>query len=322
MKPKLFLAILLLTLSSCATKKPFQPHHFTQEAPPAPSAKIAFKLKSDRLVYLDEGIEKNAVAIKWCKVSDTNGCEEYFYSYHCDSEADSAKCAEIERQFFQTHNYKKTEGDQFFQTPYAIYEIKAGGYYLGELQEIKSYKLEDLDCKQELLVEKLLEKRKGEIKQMARDSIISKAFFSTGAVLVYSALQGGGASNQVGLVVMAGGGALMLIAMPINSIFTGDMLYVENFKSKKSGWDHQLKRANFLSFEAKAGETTYLGDVFIHLIARGGYWPERRDGIIDFAVENNAKKFIENYPQYKKEKLSVKLFDSGLLAGKHGAGRF
>ena len=317
----LIASIILIQFSSCASRNlDFKPYSFTSDSNIIGSSTAIFNVKSDRLVYLDEGIEKNAIAIKWCRNSASNNCEEYFHSYHCDRTSDATKCQEIEDQFYQAHHYKKPENTNLFPQSYGFYTIKPGSYYLGELQEIKSYKLENLNCEQELLVKESLEKRKDEIKQMSKDSIISKAFFYSGAVVAYTSRGGGG--TEVGLVLLAGGGALMLIAMPINAIFTGDVLYIDNFKSQKSGWDHQLKHSNFISFEVGPEEKVYLGDISIHLIARGGYWPERRDGMIDFEVENNLQKLFKSFPEYKKQKIVTRLFNVGPLAGKGGAGRF
>lgn len=318
LKP-IIITVLLINLSSCKTtnKQVFVADRFIQNSSSDYSS-VVFKVNSDRLVYIKKGIEKNALAIKWCRAESR--CTEYFYSYHCDKIADKNKCNEIEENFYRARGRKKEVlSMNLFASSYQIYLIKPGTYYLGELYEIADYTSDESKLKsQQKIKNELLKKRDNELRDMAKDSLISKAFFYSGLGLAYAGAQGPG--TEVGLVLMAGGGALMLTAMPINGLFTGDFLYITNFETK-NGWDKEKNQANLLSFKINPNQTTYIGDITIHLIARGGYFSKRRDGIIDFSVEDNLATLRQYLPE-ASYKIKTDLAKIEPMAGSYGIGKF
>ncbi len=157
------------------------------------------------------------------------------------------------------------------------------------------------------------------MKPIAKDSIFSKAFFYPGIFLIDVASGGGG--SEVGLGLFAAGGSLVIVGLSVNQILTGDFLYVGNFSSV-DGWDRLDNKSKFISFNVGEGEEVYFGDIYVHLRARGGFWPSRRDGIIDVDIANNLKGFLKEFPDYKSKDIKVRLPEFGSYIGKYGAGNF
>ncbi len=96
MKRILAVAAILILASSCNKFDRRPVVAVFNESSEELNAKVIFKLKSDRLVYRDKGVEKNAVMIKWCR-AESKDCAEYFYSFHCDKSSKQGECNDLEK---------------------------------------------------------------------------------------------------------------------------------------------------------------------------------------------------------------------------------
>ncbi len=283
-----------------------------------------FKVNSDRLLYKDEDPVKNSLKLKWCLVNNGGGCSEYFYTFHCPDSLDNKECGVLDSDLRKHWNDNRSYQPfavfgKLIHQSYGHYVIKPGNYYLADLEEIQSYK----SLKVVNPYDTLLNQRRREMKPMATDSILSMIFVYPGLFLVTSITSIPGTTNISGeaaillLAMMVAGGAMAAFGSGINAIFTGDFLYVGNFKGG-NGWDKNLNQPNLIYFSAAPNQKTYLGDLDIHLRARGGFWSSRRDGMIDVSVRNNPQELYKEL----RESFSINLFRTGPNIGKYGVGKF
>ena len=95
-----------------------------------------------------------------------------------------------------------------------------------------------------------------------------------------------------------------------------------NFNTSLSGWNKKLDAPNFASFEAKAGEIVYIGDLYF-TFTKQKYWFK---GKINLEVEDHydeAVSYFKNqYPEYKNRPVVKRLTKPGVLLDNYKAGIF
>ena len=97
---------------------------------------------------------------------------------------------------------------------------------------------------------------------------------------------------------------------------------IPNFTSYKSGWNKKLNAPNFASFEAKAREIVYIGDLFF-TFTKQQRWIK---GKINLEVQDNYDQavsyFRTQYPEYKDKPVIKRLAKPGVLLDDYDAGIF
>ncbi len=95
-----------------------------------------------------------------------------------------------------------------------------------------------------------------------------------------------------------------------------------NFNTSPSGWNKKLNTPNFASFEAKAGEVVYIGDIMF-TFTKQKYWLK---GKIDLEIEDKyddgVKYFFQEFPEFKSKKVVKRLIQQGVFLNNYDAGFF
>lgn len=86
-----------------------------------------------------------------------------------------------------------------------------------------------------------------------------------------------------------------------------------NYSTSLVGWNNKLNAPNYISFEAKANEITYIGDLYF-TVTRQKYWLR---GKMNIKVEDNYEQaisfFRKNYPEFRNKKIVKNLAKPGVL---------
>ncbi|MCE3254508.1 MAG: hypothetical protein K0R25_2 [Rickettsiaceae bacterium] len=96
---------------------------------------------------------------------------------------------------------------------------------------------------------------------------------------------------------------------------------IPNFNSS-SGWNKKLDAPNFASFEAKAGEIVYIGDLFF-TFTKQKYWMKGKVNLeIEDSYDEAVRYFRAQYPEYKDKPVIKRLAKPGVLLDNYDAGIF
>jgi len=265
------------------------------------NSKVIFKIASKRLVDIRDGIDNNALVIKWKRKNEVgDNKDDFFYTFHCDKNDDKENCDEIEKDLFK--NGYTISGNKLpikdlalsdkrlFPDEYSIVKVKPGKYYIDFIGEIHKGTKVPKDLEKAKYYTNLPDDLKTQ--KIQKDFIVSTHFLlPVGAIFAIQEIREP-ALSLVGL-------SFITIAFLLNGLYTGDYFFVGYYNSYSWGWDFKNNEPSYLAFEVKPNQNIYLGDIDMLIRARGGYGVKRRKALIELNIRNQLDDFINKNPEYR-----------------------